>query len=148
MNNYEDIIKKNLRQVYSRLPEEVAEKIPATRVDDSLLFSAFGESCRITPESITLGDNIETGPTGIVISLYALQVDTVACQLTPFKAFREMPDSMPYVGAFASHTERTLVDHIDEIELKADWIAQQFKGSRGARKDAGDFSFTNPNPGT
>jgi hypothetical protein len=59
----------------------------------------------------------------------------------PFKAFREMPDSMPYVGAFASHTERVLVDHIDKIEHKADRIAQQFKGSQEASKDAGDFSF-------
>jgi hypothetical protein len=141
MSNYEEIIKKNLQRLFSQLPEDLAEKIPATRAGDGFLFSAFGESCRITPESIKLGDTVETGPAGIVISLYALQVNTVSCQLTPFKAFREMPDSMPYVGAFASHTERVLVDHIDKIEPKVDRIALQFKGSREASKDAGDFSF-------
>lgn len=141
MSAYEEIIKKNLQRLYRQLPEDLAEKIPASRRDDGFVFRAFGESCRITPEGIKLGDNPETGPLGIVISLYALYIDTVSCQLTPFKAFREMPDSMPYVGAFASHTERVLVNHIDKIERKADHIAQQLNGSREAHKDAGDFSF-------
>jgi hypothetical protein len=141
MSNYEEIIKKNLRRLYRQLPEDLAEKIPAKRADDGFLFRAFGESCRITPEGIKLGDNAEIGPRGIVISLYALYIDTVSCQLTPFRAFREMPDSMPYVGAFASNAERVLVNHIDRIERKADRIAQQFNGSGEAHKAAGDFSF-------
>ena len=141
MSNYEEIIKKNLQRLYSQLPEDLAEKIPATRMGESFVFSALGESCRITPESIKLEDNAETGPAGIVISLYALQVNMASCQLTPFKAFREMPDSMPYIGAFASHTERVLVDYIEKIELKAERIAQQFEGSQEAGKDEGDFSF-------
>lgn len=141
MSNYEKIIKTNLQRLYSQLPVDLAEKIPANREDDGFLFRAFGESCRITPEGIKLGDNAETGPLGIVISLYALQINTVSCQLTPFKAFREMPDSMPYVGAFASHTERVLVDHIDEIERKAEQIAQLFNDSKETSKDAGDFSL-------
>lgn len=141
MSTYEEIIKKNLRRLYRELPEDLAEKIPASRENDGFLFRAFGESCRIRPENIKLRDNAETGPLGIVISLYALHIDAVSCQLTPFKAFREMPDSMPYVGAFASNTERVLVNHIDKIERKADRIAQQFNGSREALKDAGDFSF-------
>ncbi len=141
MSNYEDIIKNNLQRLYSQIPADLAEKLPASQTDNGFLFSAFGESCHITPETIKIGDNAETGPAGIVISLYALQIDAVACQLTPFKAFREMPDSMPYVGAFASHTERVLIDHIDKIELEADRITQQFNGSQKERKDAGDFSF-------
>jgi hypothetical protein len=141
MSTYEEIIKKNLRRLYHQFPEDLAEKIPASREDDGFLFRAFGESCRITSKGIKLGDSAETGPLGIVISLYTLHIDTVSCQLTPFKAFREMPDSMPYVGAFASHTERVLVDHIDRIERKADRIAHQFNGSQEAVKDAGDFSF-------
>ncbi len=141
MSNYAEIIKKNLQRLYSQLPEDFAERLPASRTDDGFLFCAFGESCRITPESIKLGNKEETGPAGIVISLYVLQVDTVSCQLTPFKAFREMPDSTPYVGAFASHTERVLVNQINKIELKTDRIAQQFKGWQEANKNAGDFSF-------
>ena len=141
MSHYQKIIQKNLQRLYRQQPVSLAHKIPAAQTEDGLLFCAFGESCRITPESIKLGDKAETGPAGIVISLYALQVNTVSCQLAPFKAFRELPDSMPYVGAFATHTERVLVDHIDQIEQKSDWIVHQFGGSRKTRKDTGDFSF-------
>ena len=141
MSNYEKIIKENLQRVYHQQPLSLAHKIPATKTEDGLLFRAFGESCLMKPESITLGDKAETGPAGIVISLYALQVSAVSCQLTPFKAFREMPDSMPYVGAFASHTERVLVDQITEIEKRADQIVLNFSGMQEEGKNAGDFSF-------
>ena len=141
MSNYEKIIKDNLQRVYGQQSVSLANKIPATQTEDGLLFRAFGESCLMKPESITLGDKAETGPAGIVISLYALQVSAVSCQLKPFKAFREMPDSMPYVGAFASHTERVLVDQLTEIEKKADQIALKFSGRQEKGKNAGDFSF-------
>ena len=141
MSNYAEIIKKNLRRLYSRLSEDLVERLPASRTDDGFAFSAFGESCRIGPEGIICGDKPENGPLGVLISLYALQADTVSCKLKPFKAFRDMPDSMPYVGAFALHAERILVAHIDRIEYQADRVAHQFKGSRGAREDGGDFSI-------
>ena len=52
-----------------------------------------------------------------------------------------MPDSMPYVGAFAAHAERVLLDQIDEIEQDADRIAQRLEGAQGSDNDAGDFSL-------
>ncbi len=141
MSNYEEIIKNNLQQLYSKLPADLAGKLPARQVDKDFLFQVFGESCRITPQNIKIGDKAETGPPGVIITLYALKVATAVCQLTPLKAFREMPGSMPYVGAFASHTERILVDHIHQIESAADRIIQQFDGTREADTDTGDFSF-------
>ena len=141
MSNYEKIIKENLLRVYRQQPVILARNIPATQTGDGLLFGAFGESCLMTPDGITLGDKAETGPAGIVISLYALQISAVSCQLSPFKAFREMPHSMPYVGAFTSHTERVLVDQITEIEKRADQIVQNFSGTQEEGKIAGDFSF-------
>ena len=141
MSNYTQIIKKNLNRLYHQMPIDLAEKLPAQEVRDGFIFQAFGEPCQIGPQGIKLGDTIETGPKGVVVSLYALQATTVSCQLTPFKAFREMPDSMPYVGAFASHAERVLFDRIDEIEQHADRIAQRLKGAKGSDNDAGDFSL-------
>jgi hypothetical protein len=141
MSNYAEIIKENLRRLYTLPSEDLVEKLPASRTDNGFTFSAFGESCRIEPGGVILRDKPETGPLGVIISLYALQTDTVSCQLTPFKAFRELPDSMPYVGAFASHAERILIDHIGKIELQAARVAQQFRGSQGAREDGGDFSI-------
>ena len=141
MSNYFEIIHKNLNRLYSEASENLAENLPATRSGDDFLFSAFGESCFLGPGRIKLGDHVETGPLGIVISLYALHVTSVPCQLTPFRAFRDMPDSMPYIGAFASHAEHVLVEHIAKIEHKADRIAHQFKSPQETTKEAGDFSF-------
>lgn len=141
MSNYEEIIKNNLQQLYSNLPAKLADKLPASQSDNGFLFNAFGESCRITPQAIKIGDKAETGPPGIIISLYALRITAAACQLTSFKAFRELPDSMPYVGAFASNTEGILAEHIDKVERESDRITQHFNGLREARTDTGDFSF-------
>ena len=52
-----------------------------------------------------------------------------------------MPDSMPYVGAFASRAERVLFDQIDRIEQHAGRIAHRLKGLQGSDDDAGDFSL-------
>jgi hypothetical protein len=141
MSNYAEIIKNNLQRLYSDLPADLAERLPASHIDKEFTFQAFGESCRITPQTITIGDEVQTGPQGIIISLYALQVAAASCQLKPFKAFRELPDSMPYVGAFGSHTESVLMDHIDTLEQETDRIIDPFNGSHEAKPDTGDFSF-------
>jgi hypothetical protein len=141
MSNYAEIIKRNLNRLYNQIPADLAGWLPAKQVADGFIFPAFGESCQIGPQGIKLGDTDETGPKGVVISLYALQASPAPCQLTPFKAFREMPDSMPYVGAFASHAERVLFDQIDGIEQHADRIVQQLEGTLGSENDAGDFSL-------
>ena len=141
MGNYEEIIHTNLQRLYSNLPADLADRLPASRIDNEFLLRAFGESCRITPQSVKIGDHAQTGPAGIIVSLYALQVTAEACQLKPLKAFRELPDSMPYVGAFASNTESVLVDHIDTIEREADRIIEKFNGLRETQADTGDFSL-------
>ena len=141
MSNYAEIIKQYLDRLYDPIPLDLAEKLPGQQAGDDFVFQAFGETCRIGPQGIKIGDTDETGPRGVIISLYALQASAVSCRLAPFKAFREMPDSMPYVGAFASHTERVLFNRIDAIEKHADRIARQLKGSQGSDNDAGDFSL-------
>jgi len=141
MSIYTEIIRQYLDRLYDPIPEDLAEKLPGRQAGDDFVFPAFGETCRIGPRGIKLGDTDETGPRGVIISLYALQASSAACRLTPYKAFREMPDSMPYVGAFASHTEQVLLGRIDGIEQHAGRITRQLKGSRGSDNDAGDFSL-------
>jgi hypothetical protein len=141
MSTYEDIIKKNLKRLYRQRTADLAAQMPAKQIDDEFVFRAFGEPCRLTPEAVIIGDKPETGPPGIIVSLYALQIGTTDCQLTPFRAFREMPDSMPYVGAFASHAEHILVQNITEIEHNTERITRQFNGDRQVSEAAGDFSI-------
>jgi hypothetical protein len=141
MSNYAEIINRNLNRLYGSIPEDLSKWLPAKHVADDFVFHAFGESCQMGPKGIKLADKDETGPKGVIISLYALQAAAVSCQLKPFKAFREMPDSMPYVAAFASRAERVLFDQIDGIEHHADRIVHQLRGSRGPDNEAGDFSL-------
>ena len=141
MSNYIEIINQNLDRLYNRIPTDLADHLPAQHIGDDFFFQAFGESCQIGPQGIRLGDTVETGPKGVIISLYALHAVAASCQLRPFKAFREIPDSMPYVAAFASRTEQVLSHKIDRIEPRAQQLAAQLQGLQDLDNNAGDFSL-------
>ena len=141
MDNYEKIIRDNLSLLYDNLPENLDQLLPAKRQKEQFILKAFGQSCCIQPQGITIGDNPEPGAVGILITLYALHAKADPCIPTPFKAFREFPNSMPYVGAFANHTERVLIPYIDTIEKKIDLIFETLNGELSADGEGGDLSF-------
>jgi hypothetical protein len=141
MSKYAEIIKGNLDRLYNPMLEDLPERLPAEKSGEAYIFRAFGELCRMGPEGIQLAGKDEYGPRGVIISLYALQAKSISCKLTPFQAFREIPDSMPYVGAFASHVEGILVNHIAQIEDHIDRITGYFEGAQGSDDEAGDFSI-------
>ncbi len=141
MDNYEKIIRDNLDLLYKNLPENLEWLLPGQRQKDQFGLKAFGHSCQIRPGGVTIGDKPETGVVGILISLYALHANEAPCIPTPFKAFRELPNSMPYVGAFASHTERILVPHIERVEENLDPIFKTLNGELSTGSDGGDLSI-------
>ena len=110
-------------------------------VDQELKFRAFGGQCHMNAGGITINGCPETGPLGIILSLYALNAVSDPMQLLPFKAFKEFPDSMPYVGAFASHTEKILVAAVDGIQLHQDKIWDAMLGEPGPSDMGGDTVF-------
>ena len=141
MDNYEKIINNNLTLLYDNLPENLDQLLPGQRLKQGFILNAFGQSCRIGPDGITINDSPESGVIGILITLYALHANADQCIPTPFKAFREFPNSMPYVGAFASHTERILIPYIDLIEKNIDLIFERLNGEFGIASESGDFSI-------
>lgn len=141
MNNYTKIIHKNLAQLYDALPENLEHNLPGIRENDDFIFDAFGERCRIGPDRILCGGVEETGVLGILISLYALHNQAAECVLEPFKAYRELPNSMPYAGAFAIQTEKSLVPYVEKIEKNLSSIIGCLSGSAGSGSPGGDFSF-------
>jgi hypothetical protein len=141
VGNYEKIIKDNLGRLFKNMPEHLEQLLPGQHQDGQPGFKAFGCSCRIGPDGITVGEKPETGVIGILISLYALHANAEPCMPTPFKAYREIPNSMPYAGAFASHTEQILIPHIDKIEDNLERIFETLNGEIGSGSDGGDFSF-------
>lgn len=141
IDNYEKIAKANLEKLYNPLPADLADHLPAEKNGDRFLFNAFGETCVITPEQIKLGSGGHPTVLNILISLYALNARPEQPVLQPFKAYKDFPDSTPYVAAFASHTEQLLVPHVKEIEASADRIKQMLKGEDAPAEVSGDFSF-------
>jgi hypothetical protein len=141
MDNYGKIVRDNLDKLYQNLPENLDRLLPGRRENDQFCFKAFGQSSIIGPDGIFIDDRPETGVVGILISLYALHANEDPCIPTPFKAFREIPSSLPYVGAFASHTEGILIPRIDAIKDNLDFIFETLNGEISPDYDGGDFSI-------
>ncbi len=140
--NYEKIIRENLSRFHAQLPLEAGETwIGAVRKGDSFSFRAFGEDCRLGPNEITLSGKPVMDPRGLIISLYALHASPEPVQLEPFKAFKDLPGSMPYQGAFSANSERVLVVHVPVIREKQETIKSAFDGREGLSGLGGDFSF-------
>lgn len=140
-DNYTKIVKANLDKLYGNLPQDLSENLPGRQEGDGFVFDAFGEKCMIDPKGITLGDQEHSPVFGILISLYALNACPDICVSQPFKAFKEFPDSMPYAGAFTTHTEQLLVPHVAKIKSSVHIITETLRGEGSPAGTGGDFSF-------
>jgi len=140
--NFFQIQKEYLQQAWSRSLEELESALPARRQRDCFHFQAFGEPCELRPEEITLAGQRLTGPEGILIALYASHVSNESLQLHPLKSFKELPESMPYQGAFATHAEQTLQPYVPAIQQHQKDLLDRFSGHINQDAPSGDFSFT------
>jgi hypothetical protein len=140
-NNYTAIIEKNLTILFSHDMNDRAAAMGAELEGGQVVFKAFGGQCRINPTAVTIDGRAQTGPAGIVISLYALNATASPLQVRPFKAFKEFPNSMPYVGAFASHTEQLLVPAADRIAKQQQAIMDAMDGETAPKEIGGDSAF-------
>lgn len=141
IDNYAMIVKDNVKRLYDGFPTNLNLALPARSEDDSFLFEAFGEKCAIRPEGIFLAGTSLTGVTGILISLYALHANNEACRLEPLKAFKDFPNTMPYAGAFVTHTQQILVPHVDIIKNHMKKIQEKLSGCNAPVSTGCDFSF-------
>ncbi|HAY38080.1 MAG TPA: hypothetical protein DCY53_01315, partial [Desulfobacteraceae bacterium] len=139
--NYAKIVQDNLEKLYENLPADLAGALPAKQNADSFLFEAFGDTCEIRSDGIFLGEVRQTGVIGILISLYALNAGLETCLVEPLKAFKDLPNSMPYAGAFVTHTQQILVPYVEKIQTSTDRIIEMFNGCKAPVGTGGDFSF-------
>lgn len=140
-DNYAQLVQDNLEKLYANLPRDLADKLMARKEGDRFIFEAFGEECVITPKGISLGNEAPDSVFGILISLYALNARPDTCITEPFKSFKEVPDSMPYVGAFTTHTEQPLIPHVEKIKARVPGIIEALNGEAAPRGTAGDFAL-------
>lgn len=140
-DNYALLVKANLDRLFSNLPPDLASNLPATRQDSRFTLRAFGETCTISPDGIRFDSGEAPSILGILISLYALNASAEICIEQPFRSFKEFPGSMPYVGAFTTHTELVLAPHATALKQNLDKIKQLLNGSDAPIATGGDFSF-------
>ena len=78
---------------------------------------------------------------GILLSLYALWANDAPCIAEPMIGFKELPDSMPYVGAFTTHTEQILIPAVSKIKAARHHLIECFGGRDVSENSPGDFAF-------
>jgi hypothetical protein len=140
-DNYALLVADNLKKVFAAGDKALEKTIPGKGEKGAIHFRAFGDDCRIAPDGITLGGKTASPVVGILISLYALHATAEVMITEPLRGYSEFADTMPYVGAFASHTENVLVDHVEEILIGREAIASGMEGTDAAHLAGGDFSF-------
>jgi hypothetical protein len=140
-DNYAEIVRNNIEGIFRKrdAAARLAKLLPGELVDEATVrFPAFGEDCRLSSEGIFLGEEKKEDPMGIVISLYAMHIRNIFCMLEPLKAFK---DFLPFAGAFVTHTQNILVDHVDRIQEKQGEIIRRIDGRNIPTNVGGDFSL-------
>ncbi len=143
MDNYTRLTQDNLNKLYTALPQNLDQRILAQRDGNRFKLKAFGTACEISPSGIHFDapQQAEVRIPGLLVSLYALNATDTQLSLTPFKAFKEFPDSTPYTGAFATHTQQLLVPHVPKIKANIPRIMNTLMGGAAPPGTGGDFAF-------
>lgn len=141
MDNYTKLFRDNLQRLYADLPDDLEMRLGGERRGALFAFSAFGRECIISPDGITLDRSEPDGVIGILLSLYALHAASDRPVAEPLRAFKEFPDSAPYVGAFASHTEQILVPAVPRLKPRTSQIVETLDGLAAPASVSGDFAF-------
>lgn len=140
-DNYAKLAKDNLDKLYANLPNNLDTNLPAEKQGNAFSFTAFGKPCTITHEGINLDNAEHSSVLDILISLYALNACPDVLITEPFKSFKELPDCMPYIGAFTTHTELVLAPKAEQIKAKLETIKTALNGQDAPQGTAGDFAF-------
>lgn len=150
MDNYTRLIQDNLNKLFSSLPNDFDQCIQATRQEDKFILEAFGATCEISRDGICFDPSAQgafpDAIPGLLVSLYALNASDTAMNLTPLTAFKEFPDSMPYAGAFATHTEQMLVPYVDRIKSSIPKVMASLGGMYSPPGNRGRFLLCGPPP--
>ncbi len=138
---YEKLIRLHLAEIFEDPPERTAARLPAGLERDGFHFRAFGEPCVLGPEGVAFSGRTVFDPRALLVALYARHVTGETVQVLPLKAFRELPGTMPYQGAFSVNAERVLVPHVPAIQAGQEAIKKSYDGRPGEPDGGGDFSL-------
>jgi len=125
---YADIIRGHLADVFQGDTAALASYPGVQSTADGFELTAFGQLCGLSSRGIFIDGQSDWGPRGIIIGLLARHAVSDMCIETPWRAFRELPNSAPYVGAFRVHTEQILVPHVNRLYEKRAEITASLQG--------------------
>ncbi|HSO21163.1 MAG TPA: DUF3786 domain-containing protein [Desulfosarcina sp.] len=138
---YADVIRNHLAAAFPE-PAVLLGAYPGVApVDEGFRMTAFGQPCLLSPEGVLLDGRPEWGPMAVLIALLAKHAAPDRPIQTPWRAFRELPDSAPYVGAFRARTEQILVPHIPALHRRRDAVTGRLAGRPPAEEGPGDWSL-------
>ena len=138
---YADIIRTHL-VAFSQGDTAILASYPdTTAVPGGFELTAFGRQCAISTEGVFFDGQPDWGPRGVIVALLARHAAPDIPVETPWRAFRELPDSAPYVGAFRAHTEQILVPHVAALSEQRDAITARLQGRPPAGDAPGDWSL-------
>jgi hypothetical protein len=138
---YARIVRANLDALFEDPPPDLAARLGGAPLAAGVALRAFGEDCELTPEGVLLGGRPQTGVPGILISLYGRHAHPAPVRREPFLAFKELPGSMPYAGAFAANAEGILVPHVAQLEDSLAAVVAALDGGPAPVAVGGDFAF-------
>ena len=138
---YAGLIRGHLEALFQWDTAVLASYPGVAASQDGFDMTAFGRPCRISPAGIFFDGQSEWGPRGIIVALLARHAVSDMVVETPWRAFRELPDSAPYVGAFRAHTEQILVPHVPALHRRQDAIAKTFQAHPAEDDSPGDWSL-------
>ena len=144
---YADIIRGHLAEVFRGDTAVLASYPGIKSIPDGFELTAFGQPCCISSQGVFIAGQPDWGPRGIIIGLLARHAVSDVCIETPWRAFRELPDSAPYVGAFRAHTEQILVPHVPALYRQREGVTGSLQGRSPEGDSPGDWALVlNPLP--
>ena len=140
-STYADIVRDHLAVAFQGRAGLLASYPGVETHAEGYRLNAFGQACRVAPQGVFFDGRPEWGPRAIIVALLAKHAVPDSRIDAPWRAFRELPDSAPYVGAFRAHTEQILVPHIADLYRRRDAIAARLNARPASGNGPGDWSL-------
>lgn len=141
-DNYQKLAKSNVAHVFHAPPSDLAQRLGGKETDVGIALRAFGKRWVLTSEAVIPENEAVSSVEALLVSLYARHNNTAPMQREPFVAFKELPDSAPYAGAFARHAQLSLAPFVPVMDQRRDELCALMDGALAKNPPAGDLAFT------
>lgn len=142
MDNYQKLAMDNLHRVLQDPPPDLARRLGAEPGVGGLMLQAFGRRWRLTDPGPTPEDGAAGSVEALLVSIYAGHAFDGPVETAPFLAFKELPGSAPYAGAFIRHAQLALAPHVGAMAERLSDLCGHFNGAPDPQPEAGDVAFT------